>query len=328
MRNEILTIRKRRCEKTMGDWYEARPRLLLSRCFFEYTRYDGNTISNDLVKRLSKCCDVVRVCPELEIGLGVPREPIDVFSMGNELKLMNKTSKIDLTEKMVTFSKDFAKSLSQDEIDGMILKAKSPSCGLRDARLYGSNGKVVSKTYGFFAREMVESFPDLPIESEMRLNDSRIRFDFLSSIFAIARFRNVVSKSELIEFQRRYKFFILAKNERTMREMGKLAAQKGFTQEMKHDYMRLLMKALKTPMKKTSVINTLLHIYGFFKDLLTSGEKAYFMDLLDGYKNGLVTLQVMNAVLKSWAISHKVAYIKDQVFFEPYPGELEPIEDM
>jgi len=312
----------------MGDWYEARPRLLLSRCFFEYTRYDGNTISNDLVKRLSKCCDVVRVCPELEIGLGVPREPIDVFSMGNELKLMNKTSKIDLTEKMVTFSKDFAKSLSQDEIDGMILKAKSPSCGLRDARLYGSNGKVVSKTYGFFAREMVESFPDLPIESEMRLNDSRIRFDFLSSIFAIARFRNVVSKSELIEFQRRYKFFILAKNERTMREMGKLAAQKGFTQEMKHDYMRLLMKALKTPMKKTSVINTLLHIYGFFKDLLTSGEKAYFMDLLDGYKNGLVTLQVMNAVLKSWAISHKVAYIKDQVFFEPYPGELEPIEDM
>ncbi len=98
----------------VGNWYEARPRLLFSRCFFEYTRYDGNTISNDLVKRLSKYCDVVCVCPELEIGLGVPREPIDVFSMGNELKLMNKTCKIDLTERMVTFSRDFAKSLSQD----------------------------------------------------------------------------------------------------------------------------------------------------------------------------------------------------------------------
>jgi len=312
----------------VGNWYEARPRLLVSRCFFEYTRYDGNTISNDLVKRLGKYCDMVRICPELEIGLGVPREPIDVFSIGDELRLMNKGCTIDLTERMVTFSKDFAKSLSQDEIDGMILKAKSPSCGLRDAKLYGSNGRVVSKTYGFFAREMVESFPDLPIESEMRLNDSRIRFDFLSSIFAIARFRNVVSKSDLIKFQQRYKFFMLAKNERAMREMGKLAAQKGFTQEMKHDYMRLLMKALKTPMKKTSAINTLLHIYGFFKDLLTSEEKAYFMDLLDGYKSGLVTLQVMNAVLKSWAISYKVEYIRDQVFFEPYPTELEPIEDM
>jgi len=312
----------------VGNWYEARPRLLVSRCFFEYTRYDGNTISNDLVKRLGKYCDMVRICPELEIGLGVPREPIDVFSIGGELRQMNKGCTIDLTEKMVNFSKDFASSLSQDVIDGMILKAKSPSCGLRDAKLYGSNGRVVSKTYGLFAREMVENFPDLPIESEMRLNDSRLRFEFLSSIFALARFRNVSTKSELIDFQQRYKFFILAKNERAMREMGKIAAQKGFDQKIKDDYMRLLMRALKTPMKKTSAINTLLHMYGFFKEFLTSEEKAYFMDLLEGYKDGLVTLQTINAVLKSWAIAHKVEYIKSQIFFEPYPAELEPIEDM
>lgn len=304
----------------------SKPRLVVSKCFFEHTRYDGGIISDKLVKKLSEYCEFVMVCPEVEIGLPIPREPIDVFFIDNEYRLMNKSQSIDLTEKMNAFSENFAEQISSLQIDGMILKSKSPSCGLNDAKLYGPNGRVMAKTAGLFAKSMVEKFPNLMIESEMRLTNTKIRLEFLTFIFVHSDFRNVKTKKELIDFHSRNKFLLLTKNEKLMRELGKLVAKKGFDDQLMENYRIILVKALKTPFKSSKVINTLLHMYGFFKDKLSEKEKAYFMDLIEDYKNGIVALQTLNALIKSWALRYNVDYILTQTFLEPYPKELEKIE--
>jgi uncharacterized protein YbgA (DUF1722 family)/uncharacterized protein YbbK (DUF523 family) len=320
-----VTDVKKVTEREILNTKDIKPKLVVSRCFFEHTRYDGGIISSEIVKKLEKYCDFIKVCAEVEIGLPIPREPIDVFLIRNELRLMNKTMSQDLTDKMISFSHKFADSLPND-IDGMILKSKSPSCGLNDAKLYGENGRVISKTPGLFAKVMLERFPHLAIESEMRLTNDKLRFEFLTFIFTHARFRNVTSKKELIEFHSRNKYLLLAKNEKVMRDMGKLVAQKGFDDTTKSAYEQLLVKVLKTPLKVPKVINTLLHLYGYFKDKLSSQEKAYFMDLLEDYKNHIVNLQTLLAILKSWAIRYSVDYVLDQTFFEPYPKELDQLK--
>ncbi|MGC8820689.1 MAG: DUF1722 domain-containing protein [Fervidobacterium sp.] len=300
----------------------VKPRIVVSKCFFEHTRYDGGIISSDIVKKLEKYCEFIKVCPEVEIGLPIPREPIDIFLIDGNYRLMNKSQSIDLTDKMILFSKNFADQISSMSIDGMILKAKSPSCGVNDAKLYSPNGRVLSKTAGIFAKEMTDKFPDIMIESEMRLTNEKIKYEFLTFVFTLAKFRSIKTKRELIDFHSSNKFLLLAKNEMIMRELGKVVAQKDFEDNALKSYRTLLIKALKTPVKTNKIINTLLHLYGFFKEKLSEKEKAYFMDLLEGYKSGIVALQSVIVLLKSWAIRYEVEYIMSQTFLEPFPSEL------
>ncbi|MGC8955779.1 MAG: DUF1722 domain-containing protein [Fervidobacterium sp.] len=300
----------------------VKPRIVVSKCFFEHTRYDGGIISSDIVKKLEKYCEFIKVCPEVEIGLPIPREPIDIFLIDGNYRLMNKSQSIDLTDKMILFSKNFADQISSMSIDGMILKAKSPSCGVNDAKLYSPNGRVLSKTAGIFAKEMTDKFPDIMIESEMRLTNEKIKYEFLTFVFTLAKFRSIKTKRELIDFHSSNKFLLLAKNEMIMRELGKVVAQKDFENNALKSYRTLLIKALKTPVKTNKIINTLLHLYGFFKEKLSEKEKAYFMDLLEGYKSGIVALQSVIVLLKSWAIRYEVEYIMSQTFLEPFPSEL------
>ncbi|MEN3042135.1 MAG: DUF523 and DUF1722 domain-containing protein [Fervidobacterium sp.] len=305
----------------------AKPKLVVSRCFFEHTRYDGGMISSDIVKELEKYCDIIRICPEVEIGLPIPREPINVFLINGQYHLMNKSQSVDLTEKMIYFSKNFAMRIKNEKIDGMILKAKSPSCGLNDAKLYGPNGRIISKTAGLFAKTMIDQLNDLAIESEMRLTNDKIRFEFLTFIFTLAGFREVRTKRQLIEFHSKNKFLLFTKNEKIMREMGKLVAQKRFSNALLEEYKALLIKTLRTPFKSSKVINTLLHIYGYFKEKITDHEKSFFMELIEDYKNKIVNLQTLVSIIKSWALRYNVEYILIQTFLEPYPKDLEKIKE-
>jgi len=132
---------------------DIKPKLVVSRCFFEHTRYDGGIISSEIVRKLEKYCDFIKVCPEVEIGLPVPREPIDVFLIKNELRLMNKTMSEDLTDKMVYFSHKFTDSLPND-IDGMILKIQVSILWLKRCKIvwrkresHCKNARFVCKSY-------------------------------------------------------------------------------------------------------------------------------------------------------------------------------------
>ena len=179
------------------------PNVVISKCIgFDACRWNAEIIQTDFIKELEPYVNFIPVCPEVEIGLGVPRDPIQIVqpTTGNE-KLMQPASGNDLTEKMLKFADSFLSSL--DEIDGFILKSRSPSCGIKDVKIYQSLEKtepISSNTAGFFGRRVLEMFSDLAIEDDCQLNDIKIRQHFLKKLFSRACFREYKNSHKIEEF--------------------------------------------------------------------------------------------------------------------------------
>ncbi|MDD1757303.1 MAG: 2-thiouracil desulfurase family protein [Methanotrichaceae archaeon] len=170
----------------------ARPKMVISKCIeFDHSRYDGSLITNDFVKALIPHVDFTPVCAEMEIGLGVPRSAIRIVSENGDTRLVQPTTGLDVTEKMRSFCARFLDSLTG--IDGFILKFRSPSCGIKNIRVYSSSAKphTISKTSGFFGGAVVETFPHLAIEDEGRLRNFNIREHFLTKLYALSGLREI-----------------------------------------------------------------------------------------------------------------------------------------
>ncbi|NIO38555.1 DUF523 domain-containing protein [Candidatus Bathyarchaeota archaeon] len=168
-----------------------KPKVVISKCIeFDHSRWDGRIVSSEFVKRLNAYVDFEHVCPEVEIGLGVPRNPIRIVSTDGKLRLMQLTTDLDVTDKILSFTRSFLDSLP--EVDGFILKSRSPTCAIKDAKVYLSKDQDVlriSKGPGFFGHTVLERFPLLAIEDEERLWNPRVGEDFMTKIFALAHSR-------------------------------------------------------------------------------------------------------------------------------------------
>lgn len=303
----------------------VKPNILVSSCFFEACRYNGAYISDDFVQSLSNFVNIVRICPEVEIGLGIPRDPILIQKENDDLRLVQPSTGLDVSQKMVEFSKNFIQNLN---IDGAILKSKSPSCGVYSAKYFHKNGQSLGKGPGFFAREVLEAFPNHPIEEEKRLLDKGIRYDFLTKIFSIAdlkkTFENMYEYSELIEFHTRYKFILMYYNQSIMRSLGRLVAyskNEDFS-SVKETYKKQFLQALNSKKRKLSHINVLEHIFGYFSRKLNNAERRHFVEVLKLFKEDKVDLFVPLYMLKSFAIRFGDEYILNQAYLEPFPKEL------
>ncbi|TXT58930.1 MAG: Cytoplasmic protein [Promethearchaeota archaeon] len=306
-----------------------RPKVVSSKCIeFEYCRYNGNIIRSDIVRELKEYLDFTPVCPEVEVGLGVPRDPIRIVEQDETLKLIQSSTGKDITEDMISFARDFLGSLP--EVDGFILKYKSPSCGTKHTPYLASTQKGAPKVGtgpGLFGREVLNMFPRRPVENEGRLRNFRIREHFLTQLYTIARFRKVKeseSMHELVQFQAHNKFLLMAYNQEMMREMGRIVAnpdKKSFS-EVINDYENHLLDTLAYPPKYTSNINVLMHMLGYFSEDLSHEEKAFFLDELEKYRAGWVPLFVMTRLLKTWVVRFDQPYLKEQTFFEIFPEEL------
>ncbi len=207
----------------------TRPRLVVSKCLeFEHCRWDGQSVTSHIVRNLMPHVDFITVCPEVEIGLGIPRKPLRIVSEAGERRLVQPATGSDLTDRMNEFAKTFLSSLP--EIDGFVLKSRSPTSGIKDARMYETGGGVVTSRRGgpgFFGRSILDAFPHLPIEDEGRLRNSRIKDHFLTAVFTLASFRAVKasgSSDELAEFHSRNQLLFEAHNRELAAELGRLAS--------------------------------------------------------------------------------------------------------
>jgi len=307
----------------------VKPTVVSSKCIeFEYCRYNANIISSDVIKEMKNFVNFIPVCPEIEIGLGVPRDPIRIIQQDDSLKLMQSSTGKDVTSSMTNFAENFLDSL--EDVDGFILKYKSPSCGTKHTPYLASIEKGAGKLGmgpGLFGKVVMERFPNLPIENEGRLKNFRIREHFLTKLYTIARFREVKNSEKmrsLIDFQANNKFLFMAYNQVEMREMGRIVAnqeKQPFSTLIKK-YESHLLKLLAYPPKFTSHINVLMHMLGYFSDELTKEEKAYFLDELEKYRAGWIPLFVMRSLLKSWIVRFNQPYLKTQIYFEIFPEEL------
>ena len=311
------------------------PIVVLSRCIeIDPVRYNGEKISNDFVKKLIPHIEVIPICPEIEIGLGIPREALRIIKKDNQMKLIQPKTGIDFTEKMNKFAASFLESLP--EVDGFILKGRSPSSALRDAKIYsGPNpgDAIIEKGPGFFGRAVLERFSHLAIEEEGRLRNPNIKNNFLTKLFTLAKFRKIKKKNSskaILKFHTENKLLLKAYNEKEMRILGRIVAKRDQydSNDLIKEYETHFFQALKNSPKCGTQINVLMNSMGFFSKNLSGEEKKFFLKSLDDYKSGNIPLSVLTGIFKSWLLRFKENYLLNQSFFEPYPNDLADIDLM
>ncbi len=310
-----------------------RPRVVVSSCLgLDACRFDASSASSRFVELLQPHVDLVPVCPELSLGLGAPRPPVRLVQLHGQTRLVQPTTGRDLTDAMRDFARSFLESLPP--VDGFLLKSRSPSCGLRDARLYRADrpSPLPQPRAGMFAEAVRARFPDLPAEDEARLTNRSIREHFLTAVFAFADLRHALedgSRAGLATFHARYKLVLLAYDEQRLRSLGRLLgdAPRRLPQAVREAYATDFRAALRRPPRRGAVVNVLLHSLGHLSHRLTEEERSYFLQLAEAYRARRLPLSVPIAVLRVWALRFSVSYLLGQRFLLPFPESLLCLED-
>lgn len=307
----------------------SHPIIVVSKCLgFAACRYDGQLISGTFVEAMEPFVDFIKVCPECEIGLGVPRKPIRIVLDGKK-QLVQPATGIDLTQKMEQFSNSYLEGL--DDFDGFILKSKSPSCGIGTTKVYASSGDsewLNSRENGFFADAVIRKYPHLPEVDENQLADAHIRDHFLTLVFTLSSFREMSSSSmsmhSLIKYHTCNKILLMAHDKQLMSLMGNIVANREElpVEEVYGRYLDLLLQVVSKPAETGSTINAMMHAFGYLSRYLGAREKFFFLQGLQAYREDSSALFELKEKLMSWALQFNVGYISKQTFLCPYPKEL------
>ncbi len=309
------------------------PVVVFSKCLgFAHCRYNGLIVEDTEVERLKPYVRCLPVCPECELGLGVPRDPIRLVGDRERPRLMQPATGMDYTEKMENFAKDFARSLPI--IDGFLFKERSPSCGTKGVRCYqNQNGHgTTGLTRGIFAREVLHMNSHLPVEEEGRLRNMKLREHFLTRLFALARLREAVEQGkmrDLVDFHSRHKLMLMAYNQKELRSLGKIVSnrEKRSLEEIFPLYVAGFRQALDRLPRLTAHINVLMHALGYFSDRLEKREKAFFLEVLEDYRQEKISLSVGISLIQSWIVRFQQPYLSTQTYFNPFPSDLVKLSD-
>ena len=302
-----------------------KPQIIISKCLeFDACRYDGQLISNRYIKKLKGFIDFNPICPEVEIGMGIPRDTIRIVENKKGKMLYQPETDKDFSSSMNNFSKNYLGKINY--IDGFILKADSPSCGINSAKVYPKKNNVpaIKRGPGLFTEKVIEKFPLHPKEEEKRLNNIFLREHFYTAIFTVADFRSVNNFNLLYKYHAKHKYLFMSYNQTLMTKMGKIAANKNKDEIEKvlNEYYNSLLLLFTKRSRHTSNINSLMHVLGYFKKVITKQEKKYFLDLLEEYNLKKIPLSALNSILYSWILRFDNQYLKNQSFFNPFPPDL------
>jgi uncharacterized protein YbgA (DUF1722 family)/uncharacterized protein YbbK (DUF523 family) len=305
-------------------------RLGISTCLLgEPVRYDGGHKRDRFITdTLGQYVEFVPVCPETECGLGIPRESMRLQGDPASPRLITSRTGVDHTDRMVAWAERRLRELENDDVCGFIFKSDSPSSGMERVRVYSDKGMPERKGVGIFARMFMEHFPLLPVEEEGRLHDPKLRENFIESIFALKRWRDLLkdhpTRGKLVAFQTDQKLLILSHSSKHNQLMGKLVAEAKQVplEKLYREYEALFVAALrvKTTVKKNT--NVLQHMMGYFKKELSADEKQELLEVINGYHEGLAPLIVPITLLKHYVRKYDQPYLKEQVYLNPHPVEL------
>jgi len=306
-------------------------RLGISTCLLgENVRYDGgHKLDRFLTDTLGQYVEYVPVCPEVECGLSVPREAMHLEGDPESPRLVTLRTKQDMTERMVSWAKKRVVDLEKEGLCGFIFKSDSPSSGMERIRVYNEKGMPVKKGVGMFATIFMDHFPLLPVEDEGRLHDPKLRENFVERIFTLKRWREVLAKKEsrgnLVDFHTQHKMLILSHSPKHYQIMGKLVAQvKGIPlKELYQKYQNILMEALQLKSTPKKNANVLMHMMGYFKEQLSSDEKQELLEVIDHYRREYIPLIVPITLVNHSVRKYDQSYLKQQVYLNPHPLELQ-----
>jgi uncharacterized protein YbgA (DUF1722 family)/uncharacterized protein YbbK (DUF523 family) len=305
-------------------------RVGISACLLgEKVRYDGGHKRDAyLVETFGRYVEWVPVCPEVEMGLGTPRDTLRLVRIEGELRLVMPKTGADYTETMRAYARRRVAELAERDFCGYILKKDSPSCGMERVRVFDARGVPAKSGRGLFAETLLTHFPQLPVEEEGRLSDPRWRENFVERVFAYRRLRRLFvgrwKLRDLVAFHTTHKLLLMAHAPKTYESLGRLVAgAKALPRSELHaryeaEFMRAL-RELATPRRHA---NVLLHILGYFRPHLDEESRRELLGLIVDYRRGLVPLIVPITLVRHYVRRFDVAYLRGQVYLEPHPKEL------
>ena len=305
-------------------------RLGISRCLLgDEVRYDGGHKRDSfLTDVFGRYVEWVPVCPEVEAGLGTPREPMRLVGDPTRPRLMTITSGKDHTEALERMTADRITQLNGMDLSGYVFKKDSPTCGVERVRIYNERGMPARKGIGIFAHAFIERFPLIPVEEEGRLCDPSLRENFIERVFCYRRFQDLlgpgVTRQALVRFHTIHKYLLLAHSPQRYQLLGWLVgqAERHPPKEVALRYGGLFMQTLAMQATVRKHVNVLQHILGFFKNRLSSQEKTELLGVIDDYHRGLTPLIVPLTLVRHYVQIFDVRYIRDQVYLNPHPKEL------
>ena len=291
-------------------------------------RFDGGHKKDDfLVDTFGRWVEWVPVCPEVEVGMGTPRESVRLVREGDGVRMVAPKSGRDWTEAMRSYARSRVAELSGRELCGYVLKKDSPSCGMERVKVYGARMPTRSGR-GVFAEALLERFPNLPVEEEGRLCDPHLRDNFVERVFAYRRLRSFFAGrwtlGGLVAFHTAHKLQLMAHAPAAYASLGRLVggAKASPRHELRARYEDAFMQGLKVIATARRITNVLQHILGYFKTLLDPVSRAELLALIDDYRRGLVPLVVPVTLVRHYVRLHGVGYLSGQTYLEPHPREL------
>jgi uncharacterized protein YbgA (DUF1722 family)/uncharacterized protein YbbK (DUF523 family) len=306
-----------------------RIRLGISACLLgERVRFDGGHKRDPfLVESLGQFVDWVPVCPEVESGLEAPREAMRLVQVGPEIRLVTTRSGQDQTGLMRRYVGRRIGELADDGLFGFVLKKDSPTCGLERVKVYGSGGVPARSGRGLFAEALATRFPVLPIEEEGRLNDPRLRENFVERIFAYRRLTTLFAArwtmGQVVRFHAAHKLTLMGHKPEAYQRLGRLvgSGKSLARREFQNRYSSEFMTALGTIATPRRQANVLHHMLGYFK-ALDRESRAELLAIIDDYAGGRVPLVVPLTLFKHHIRRCGVPYLRDQTYLQPHPVEL------
>ncbi len=308
----------------------AKPRLGIGSCLAgNEVRYNGQAkAANKHVRMLCDAFEVQAFCPEMGVGMGVPREPIHVVGDEDNLRILDvATHQRDYTTDIAGYANTVLDRAP--DICGYILVKGSPSCGFERVKRFNEKGNIVAHdARGIFASALAELDPLLPLEDDGRLNDPALRESFVTRAFAYHEWKQLrqsgLTRGKLIDFYSRHKYLVMAHHVPSYKQLGPMLADMGPDLEATADeFITIFMGALTRRATRRSHANVLQHLSGYLKKTVSSEERQRLRELIDSYRTGQVPLVVPITMLKHHFANNPDAYIDQQVFLTPYPDELQ-----
>ena len=299
----------------------------ISACLLgQQVRFDGGHKRSEFVeKELSRYFSFIPVCPELAIGLGVPRKAIRLVKRDELIHVEASDGSFDVTDKLTSFAQK--KTAEFGYLAGYILCAKSPSCGMERVKIYTPQGAMKEGT-GVYARILMEQNPLLPVEEDGRLCDPVLRENFVTRVFAYHDWLRLqadgISRGKLIAFHSRYKYLLFAHQPAAYKALGKLLgdAVELPLEQLSARYISGLMLGLQHRVSRKNHTNVLQHLQGYFKKQLTPAQKAELQNTIDKYRRGVVPLMSPMTLLQHYLREYPNPYLASQVYLNPHPEDL------
>ena len=291
-----------------------KPKIVVSECLYGMKcRYDGQGYNDKVIQSLKDYVDIQTVCPELAIGLSIPREPIriEMNKENEEYRLIDYNSKNDYTNQMTEFSEEFINGL--DDIDGFILKSRSPTCGLKDAKVYyrGNKCSIRSNENGFFSQKIIDKYDYLPIENEGRLKNYNIRDNFFTRIFFI---NNLKNNKNIIEIHKNNLLLLKSYDEESTNEVSDILNENRMEDQV-HQYKEKVLNIVSNQRKKENKLSIIIKVFEKYKNMLNEEEINMFNGLIESYENQRIPFSTLEVVIKMYATRFKDKDILNQTFF-------------